>query len=427
MAPSPFQLLSLSTLLLWAGAAPAQAQIQLRVSAETGGGYDSNIYYEGGAFPDALEVDGGGFIGVLPDATLVVGPLADHYLMLSYQGDFRQFINSELDNETALSQWIMLGYQPPPVLGVRLLLAGGLTQLYFRALPEGGWLGAVGMAQLRRNIGSDALEMGLTYSANYTSYSAEVSASWTLSHTTQLWGAWRPGHGIKVSPYYAFTYADADPEKLAYMGHTAGATLAWTLPWAPVTVEVGYDFIALQLQSETTDSLGSSTSVLVDRTDLQHQGRARARVNILPWLQAFASWESLWGESDSTLVEDYSRHQALGGLVLRWGQGEERTPGTALATAATTRPGADHHISLVFKDPEARAVSLVGTFNDWDPERHPMAREGGKWRVTVAPPPGVHQFMIWVDGDVRPPPACGRWINDGFGGKNCVMLIGVKE
>ena len=155
--PIKASLASLALVLFWAGAAQAQAQLSL--SAEAGGGYDSNIYYEGGPLPDTLETINGGYVGVLPQATLVLGPLSEHYLLLSYQADLRQFIGEDLDIETALKQWIMLGYQPPPVLGVRLLLAGGMTQLYFRDQAKGGWLGAIGMVQLRRTLGSDALDL----------------------------------------------------------------------------------------------------------------------------------------------------------------------------------------------------------------------------------------------------------------------------
>lgn len=429
MAPTRAQLLLLCTLLLWTSA--AQAQVKLSLRAEAGGGYDSNLYYEGGPVPKVtesstgeyiLETNSGGYIGVLPDATLVVGPLREHYLLLSYQADLRQFIDEDSENETALKQWIMLGYQPPPLLGVRLLLAGGMTQLYFRDQPEGGWLGAVGMVQLRRNLGSDALEMGLSYVANYTTYSEEISANWSLSHTAQLYAAWQPGHGVKVTPHYAFTHSDADPDTLGYTGHTAGLTLGWTLPWAPVTAEVGYEFIALDLQSLVADQQ-TSTSVLTDRTDLQHRGRARANWKILPWLEAFATWESLWGESN--LVDDYTRHQALGGIVLRWDYGA--APRTTLATASAPLDKPDRSISLKFEDPGAKVVAVVGTFNDWDPGRNPMAKKDGAWRLTLAPSAGVHQYMIWVDGEVRPPSTCSRWLDDGFGGKNCVMLIAARE
>ena len=444
------RLVALAVVTLWA--IPALAQVRLSLSADAGGGYDSNLYFDGGALPDDVETYGAGYIGVLPRATLVVGPLANNYLLLSYQADLRQTIGDDLDNETALSHWLMLGYQPPPLLGIRLMVAGGMTQLYLRNLPEGGWMGAVGFAQLSRNLGTEAVALSLSYVANYTDYSEESSADWTLSHTAQLAGAWKPGGGVKVSPYYAFSFTDADTPDLRSLGHMAGLSLGWTLPWLPVSLEVGYDFIALQLRGAVAGQQmqppqmqcmgdpscagmgpgpgtgpgpwpGALPGVVPgkeDRTDYLHRGKAQVRVKILDWLEAFATWESLWGASN--LVDDYARHQALGGLTLRWGYGSPSRGAAAMSNEEPARP--DLNISLVFRDPAARAVSVVGTFNGWDPASHPMAREDGAWRVTVAPPPGIHQYMIWVDGEVRPPPGCRRWLDDGFGGKNCVLFVG---
>jgi len=412
---TPLRLVILAAATLWA--ASARAQVSLSLSADTAGGYDSNTYYQASAIPNIQEAEGGGFIGLEPEATLVVGPLADSYLMLSYQGELRQYIGGDLDDETALYHWALLGYQAPPVLGVRLTIMGGVTHLFFRNETDGGWLGGVGMVQFRRALGTEALDLSLSYTANYTSYGEETSPDWTQSHTAQIAPGWRPGKGVKISPYYAFTYSAADPEQYLAYQHMAGLTMGWDLPWADLTLEAGYDFFYLQMQYETQDSSGATTDV--DRTDLLHQGRVKARYRILPWLEVFASWESLWGASDQ--VSDYERHQALGGIALRWGYSSR-----PLAVAELGAASPDTSISVVFRDPGARAVAVVGTFNKWDPERDPMVQQDGVWRVTLAPPPGLHQYMIWVDGDVRPPPSCSRWLDDGFGGKNCALFVGEK-
>lgn len=49
--------------------------------------------------------------------------------------------------------------------------------------------------------------------------------------------------------------------------------------------------------------------------------------------------------------------------------------------------------------PEAREVSLVGDFNDWQPGAHPMTRQpDGGWAVQVPLPHGHHQYQFLVDG-----------------------------
>ena len=49
--------------------------------------------------------------------------------------------------------------------------------------------------------------------------------------------------------------------------------------------------------------------------------------------------------------------------------------------------------------PEAQAVFVAGTFNDWRPEATPLRRQAdGHWRTTLPLPPGHHEFKCIVDG-----------------------------
>lgn len=49
--------------------------------------------------------------------------------------------------------------------------------------------------------------------------------------------------------------------------------------------------------------------------------------------------------------------------------------------------------------PEARHVSIVGDFNEWRPDLHPMRRQAdGGWVVQVALHHGHHLYQFLVDG-----------------------------
>ena len=49
--------------------------------------------------------------------------------------------------------------------------------------------------------------------------------------------------------------------------------------------------------------------------------------------------------------------------------------------------------------PEARRVSIVGDFNDWHPEAHPMRRQpDGGWVLQVPLHHGHHLYQFLVDG-----------------------------
>lgn len=59
--------------------------------------------------------------------------------------------------------------------------------------------------------------------------------------------------------------------------------------------------------------------------------------------------------------------------------------------------------------PEAKQVSLVGDFNDWQPNAHAMCRQpDGSWTLQVALHHGHHQYRFLVDGQpVLDPRATG--------------------
>jgi anti-sigma B factor antagonist len=49
--------------------------------------------------------------------------------------------------------------------------------------------------------------------------------------------------------------------------------------------------------------------------------------------------------------------------------------------------------------PGAERLAVVGSFNGWDPQAHPMAKTvTGDWTLLVHLPPGRYLYHIWVDG-----------------------------
>ena len=64
--------------------------------------------------------------------------------------------------------------------------------------------------------------------------------------------------------------------------------------------------------------------------------------------------------------------------------------------------------------PEARAVSVVGDFNDWHPNVHPMRRQAdGSWYLQIPLNHGHHHYAFLVDGTpVLDPRAMGMARNE---------------
>jgi 1,4-alpha-glucan branching enzyme len=58
-----------------------------------------------------------------------------------------------------------------------------------------------------------------------------------------------------------------------------------------------------------------------------------------------------------------------------------------------------HRANFFCDAPEAQTVSLVGDFNDWNPDATPMARQpDGRWMASLDLSHGYHQYMFLVDG-----------------------------
>jgi 1,4-alpha-glucan branching enzyme len=73
-----------------------------------------------------------------------------------------------------------------------------------------------------------------------------------------------------------------------------------------------------------------------------------------------------------------------------------------------------HHMDFFCHAPEAKRVSLVGDFNDWDPAATPMRRlPDGRWMATLDLHHGHHRYLFIVDGTSRlDPRASGVARND---------------
>ncbi|MEA3409621.1 MAG: glycogen-binding domain-containing protein [Candidatus Eisenbacteria bacterium] len=74
--------------------------------------------------------------------------------------------------------------------------------------------------------------------------------------------------------------------------------------------------------------------------------------------------------------------------------------------------------------PDAGAVYLAGTFNDWDPEAQPLTKDDdGLWRVSVELEPGEYFYKFVVDGTWVEDPGNPESVDDGYGGVNSILTV----
>ena len=73
---------------------------------------------------------------------------------------------------------------------------------------------------------------------------------------------------------------------------------------------------------------------------------------------------------------------------------------------------------------EAKNVLLMGDFNNWSPEKHPMQKdENGMWNKAVMLSYGDHEYKFLVDGQWREDPRNERRCTNCFGTFNNVIHL----
>lgn len=106
---------------------------------------------------------------------------------------------------------------------------------------------------------------------------------------------------------------------------------------------------------------------------------------------------------------------ALAAAVILW-----ILPGTRSASTPSLVT-----VRFVLVAPDAKAVSLAGTFNQWDARATPLVRTGanGTWTATLTLPAGQHQYAFVVDGVRWVPDPGAPAVEDGFGRRNSVLTL----
>lgn len=89
--------------------------------------------------------------------------------------------------------------------------------------------------------------------------------------------------------------------------------------------------------------------------------------------------------------------------------------------SATARP-----ITFSYTAPDAAAVHLAGTFNDWSEDGTPMrGASDGRWSTTLSLEPGRHEYKFVVDGQWCCDCAAegGAQVENAFGTMNHVVVV----
>jgi hypothetical protein len=102
-----------------------------------------------------------------------------------------------------------------------------------------------------------------------------------------------------------------------------------------------------------------------------------------------------------------------------------RSTGTPVDAPVAARAVDSIAVRFVLYAPEARAVAVAGTFNQWDASAAPLVRSdpAGVWTATLVLPAGEHQYAFVVDGRRFVADPAAPAVDDGFGRKNSLLAL----
>ena len=181
--------------------------------------------------------------------------------------------------------------------------------------------------------------------------------------------------------------------------------------------------------TEREDSLDGIIEILKEPAELRpgFTERVMAEIERLPahGITPFAAgvpwWRRQWTVRMTPLrglaIAGGMAALLLAALITGWRAGG--------STPVAASPVAQPPLQFVLVAPEARAVTLVGDFNDWSVSATPLRQaEGGVWTVTVPLPPGRYRYSFVVDGKVWRNDPDAASMEDEFGRPNSVVTVG---
>ena len=94
------------------------------------------------------------------------------------------------------------------------------------------------------------------------------------------------------------------------------------------------------------------------------------------------------------------------------------------ATKDLSFTNSNRKTEFTFAAPAARAVSLAGDFNNWDPKAGAMHKGAdGVWHLSVALKPGRHEYRFFADEVWCDDPAALQKAANSLGTENCVRFV----
>jgi 1,4-alpha-glucan branching enzyme len=90
-----------------------------------------------------------------------------------------------------------------------------------------------------------------------------------------------------------------------------------------------------------------------------------------------------------------------------------------MARTVSSRP-----VEFKFHAPQAKKVSLAGTFNNWNIKKNSAKKDSkGNWNAKLSLKPGRYEYKFVVDGNWLNDPRCSSCVTSALGSQNCVIDV----
>lgn len=96
------------------------------------------------------------------------------------------------------------------------------------------------------------------------------------------------------------------------------------------------------------------------------------------------------------------------------------------ATGVTATDHGRMAVTLVLDWPAARKVTVIGSFNHWNPDGYQMHRNSAEapWQLILELGQGKYQYAFVIDDQrVVPDPGALWLVDDGFGNRNSALIV----
>ncbi len=81
-------------------------------------------------------------------------------------------------------------------------------------------------------------------------------------------------------------------------------------------------------------------------------------------------------------------------------------------------------VSFQWMSTEANTVAVVGDFNNWDVQAHPLKKgKDGVWKVTLRLRPGTYEYLFVVNSEWREDPLNPHRVPNPHGGFNSLCEV----